>query len=65
GVEGVVKCLQDVIECGDSLFAVPTFDFFFKVAIPKSRKGREIIKRDYLGRIVAAKVPELPLYAQK
>jgi hypothetical protein len=44
----------------DSLFAVPTFDFYFKVTLPKPNKEREIIERDYLGRIVASKVPELP-----
>ena len=46
----------------DSLFAVPQFDFYFKLALPKARKEREIIERDYLGRIVAAKVPELQNY---
>ena len=31
-------------ECRDTLFAVPTFDFCLKVAIPKARKEREIIE---------------------
>jgi len=46
----------------DSLFISPTFEFFFKVALPKKQKAREIIERDYLGRIVATKVPDLPKY---
>jgi len=45
----------------DSLFTVPQFDFYFKLALPQKRKEREIIIRDYLGRIVASKVPELPI----
>jgi len=40
-------------------FTVPTFDFFFKVNLPKANKERLIIDRDYLGRIVASKVPEV------
>lgn len=43
----------------DALFAVPTFDFFFKVAVPKPRREREIIERDCLGRIVVSKVSEI------
>jgi len=43
----------------DSLFTVPQFDFYFKLELPKSRKEREIIERDYLGRIIRAKVPEV------
>jgi len=42
----------------DSLFTNPTFDFYFKVVLPKKQKEREIIERDYLGRIVASKVPD-------
>ena len=40
----------------DSLFTNPTFDFYFKVALPKKQKEREIEERGYLGRIVVAKV---------
>jgi hypothetical protein len=43
----------------DALFTVPQFDFYFKITIPKARKEREIIERDYLGRIVASKVSEI------
>jgi len=43
----------------DALFTSPTFDFFFKVALPKKQKEREIIERDYLGRIVASKILEI------
>jgi len=42
----------------DSLFTAPTFDFYFKLVLPKKNKAREILQRDYLGRIVKAKVPE-------
>jgi len=45
--------------CWDSLFTVPTFDFYFKVVLPRARKEREIVQRDYLGRIVASKVPNI------
>ena len=31
----------------------------FNVVVPKARKEREIVQRDYLDRIVASKVPEL------
>ena len=47
--------------CRDLLFTNPTFDFYFKVVLPKARKAREIIQRDQLGRIVASKVPELEM----
>lgn len=57
----MVKCVHNVSECGDTLFTNPTFDFFFKVVLPKARKEREIIKRDYLGRIVTANVPEITI----
>ena len=43
----------------DSLFTNPTFDFYFKVVLPKKQKEREIIERDYLGRIIKARVPEV------
>jgi len=43
----------------DTYFAVPTFDFYFRINIPKKRKDREIVERNYLGRILKTKVPEL------
>jgi len=51
----VIELPQD-LKNWDSLSAVPTFDFFFKVNVPKPRKGREIVERDGLGRIVSARV---------
>jgi hypothetical protein len=36
-------------------FTVPTFDFFFKVHIPKANKERLIVERDNYGRIVTSK----------
>ena len=45
----------------DAHFTVPTFDFYFKVVLPRARKEREILERDNLGRIVASKVPDLPI----
>ena len=50
-------------ECfgGDSLFTGPTFDFYFKVKLPKPRKEREIVKRDSLGRIVSLKSPSIAI----
>jgi len=47
--------------CWDSLFTIPQFDFFFKIALPNKQKEREIIERDYLGRIVHSKVPPIVL----
>jgi len=41
----------------DTHFAVPTFDFYFKVALPKANKERLIIERDFMGRIIATKTP--------
>jgi len=50
--------------CRDAHFTVPTFDFFFKVVLPKANKERLIMERDYLGRILSSKVPDSPiLYA--
>lgn len=43
----------------DSLFAVPTFDFHFKVKLPKANKERLILERDFMGRIVHSKPPEM------
>jgi len=42
----------------DSISAVTTFDFFFKIDIPRPRKGREIVERYGLGRSVSTRVPE-------
>ena len=58
--------IQDVLISRDSLFAVPQFDFYFRVNIPKANKERLIMERDYLGRIVVSKVQEAPnYYAEK
>jgi len=40
----------------DAHFTVPTFDIYFKVAIPKANKERIILERDKLGRIIHSKV---------
>jgi hypothetical protein len=40
----------------DAHFTVPTFDFYFKVAIPRAQKGRVIVQRDSLGRILSSQV---------
>ena len=40
----------------DSLFTNPTFDFYFKVTLPKLNKDRIITERDKLGRIVTSEV---------
>jgi len=42
----------------DSLFTDPTFDFYFKVVLPRARKAREIVERDGLGRIICSVVVE-------
>ena len=57
----MLKFLHEFLKLRDTHFTVPTFDFYFKVALPKARKEREIIERDYLGRIVRAKVPDLSI----
>lgn len=54
----MLKYLHVILKSGDSHFTVPTFDFYFKVTLPKARKEREIIERDCLGRILASRVPE-------
>lgn len=46
----------------DTHFTVPTFDFYFKVALPKANKERLIIERNELGQIVSSKVPELSIF---
>ena len=40
----------------DTLFTVPTFDFYFKFPMPKPNKERIITERDILGRIVRSQV---------
>ena len=42
----------------DTHFTVPTFDFYFKVAIPKANKERLILQRNKLGQIVHSRVLE-------
>jgi hypothetical protein len=42
--------------CWDSLFTVPQFDFYFKIAIPKANKERLITERDEWGRIIHSAV---------
>jgi len=42
----------------DVCFTVPTFDFYFRVVLPRTRKEREITKRDCLGRIITSKIPD-------
>jgi len=44
--------------CWDALFTNPTFDFYFKIVLPKARKEREIMERDRMGRIVTSRVPQ-------
>jgi len=46
----------------DAHFTVPTFDFYFKVVLPKANKGRLIIERNKLGQIVNSKVPDVLSY---
>jgi len=43
----------------DTHFAVPTFDFYFKIELPKANKERIIMERDNLGRIMESRVPHL------
>jgi hypothetical protein len=56
----VLKWLHGSIS-RDGHFAIPQFDFYFKVVLPKANKERLIMERDYLGRIVSSKVPESPI----
>lgn len=41
----------------DAHFTVPTFEFNFEVKLPLPNKGRFIVKRDRIGRIVKTIVP--------
>ena len=44
----------------DAYFAVPTFDFYFKVALPKANKERIIAERDcFLGRILYSRLTHI------
>ena len=47
--------------CGDAHFTVSTFDFYFKIVLPKANKERLIIERNELGQIVRSKVNEIVL----
>ena len=68
----MLKSSHEFIGSRDTHFTVPiypeyfdsaqhrrTFDFFFKVNIPKVNKERIITERDDFGRILSSKVPEL------
>ena len=57
----MLKSAHEFFELRDAHFVNPTFDFYFKVILPKARREREIIERDFLGRIKASRVPEIPI----
>lgn len=71
----MLKYLHEFSFSWDGIFTVSQFDptsplrigglrginFYFKVVLPKARKEREIIERDYLGRIIKSKVPFITL----
>jgi len=38
---------------------IPFLNFKFKFRLPKPRKARKIIERDWLGRILTTKVPPI------
>lgn len=48
--------------CRDTYLTVPTFDFYFKVMLPKANKERIILKRDGFGRIISTAVPTILSY---
>lgn len=54
----VLKCTYVTAFVRDSLFTDPTFDFHFKIMLPKANKERLIMERDIMGRILSSKVPE-------
>jgi hypothetical protein len=54
----MLKFPHEFFRSGDAHLSVPTFDFYFKVVIPKKQKEREIVERDSLGRIVHSRTPE-------
>ena len=51
-----VKYLKNGNFMRDSLFAIPTFDFYFEFPIPKPNKERMILERDRLGRLVKSSI---------
>ncbi len=57
----VLKYYNYGVKNWDAHFTIPTFDFIFKVAIPKANKERLIMERDMMGRILSSKVPQ-PYY---
>ena len=68
----MLEYFHEFLRSRDSLFTVPTFDpisrglqginFYFRVTLSRARKEREIVKRDYLGRIVISKVSSIPIW---
>jgi len=53
----VLKYLHVILKSRDAFFATPTFDFYFKLKLPKPNKEREIVERNHLGRIVKSRMP--------
>ena len=51
----MLKFTHEFFRSGDTHFSIPTFDFYFKVVLPKPNKERIILERDVLGRIVHSK----------
>ena len=54
-----VKYLKNGNFMRDSLFAIPTFDFYFKIILPRPSTERIIVERVNLGRIVHSSAPKL------
>jgi len=52
----MLKYIYESAFVRDVYFTAPTFDFYFKVVLPKANKERLIIKRDKLGRILHSSV---------
>ena len=46
----------------DTRFVIPTFEFNFRVKLPKANKERLILQRNKLGQIVKSKVPDVLSY---
>jgi len=44
---------------GERQVTIPFLNFKFKFRLPKPRKARKIIERDWLGRIVHSKPPKI------
>ncbi|KKS95097.1 MAG: hypothetical protein UV71_C0012G0018 [Microgenomates group bacterium GW2011_GWC1_43_13] len=55
----MLKYLHEFLRSWDTHFTVPTFEFNFKLPIPKANKERLIIERNELGQIIHSKVPPL------